>query len=150
MSDFGEICPLFNTGVYKELYLGELTGTIYDSATFNFMSSAGDPATAPSSFRFGRTIVVTEVYAKRKTISDNLTHTICLFVGRRTGSGTATQSIFGTLCISMSVTAFPKIINAWQAVGVTSFTLNTADVLDISMTLPDLQNIELIVQYREK
>lgn len=150
MSDFSELCPLFETGVYNELYLGDMTASIYDSATFNFLSSAGDPATAPSSFRFGRTVVVTEVWTKRKTDATPLSHTICLYVGRRTGSGTATQSVFGTICFSMSTSTFPQIKNAWQAIGPTSFTLHTADVLDISAVLPDALECEFIVQYREK
>lgn len=150
MSDFSELCPLFDTGVYNELYLGVMTFSIYDSATFNFLSSPGDPATAPSSLRFGRTIVVTECWAKRKLGATPLSHTICVYIGRRTGSGTAVQSLFGTICFSMSVSTFPNIMNAWQAMGMTSMTLNTADCLDISAALPDVMACEFIIQYREK
>jgi len=47
-------------------------------------------------------------------------------------------------------TTFPKVLNAWQAMGPTSFTVNTADVLDISTNVGATGTIEVIVQYREK
>jgi hypothetical protein len=149
MSDFGELCPLFNTGVYNELYLGRFTASVYTSATFNFLSSVGDPATAPSSFRFGRTVVVTEVYARR--IGAITTATASLRVGRRTGSGTAAQSLFGTMTFGEDATAFPDFARAWQAMGITSMTLNTADVLDISACgVATDASYDIVVQYREK
>ena len=149
MSDFGELCPLFNTGVYNELFLGRFTSSVYLSATYNFLSSVGDPATAPSSFRFGRTIVVTEVYVRR--MGAITTTTCCLRVGRRTGSGTAVQSLFGSMTFGDDVSTFPDKHGAWQAMGMSSMTLNTADVLDISPTGIALDaSYDIIVQYREK
>ena len=150
MSDFGELCPLFETGVYNELYLGMLTGTIYDSATFNFLGPAAAPTADPSSLRFGRTIVVTEVYIRR--MADIAAATTRMRVGRRTASGTATQSFFGTLTFLSNVVTFPDIQRAWQAMGMTSMTLNTADVLDISMVLGGTTSglYDIIVKYREK
>jgi len=153
MSDFSELCPLFETGVYKELYLGTFSGSLYFNtvtATLDFMSSAGESATAPSSFRFGRTVVVTEVYVK-KNITPT-TATICLYLGRRLGSGTASISIFGTICLSTGITVFPHIVRNWHAMGPTSMTLNTADVLSITNSLggDDGGQAEIIVQYREK
>lgn len=150
MSDFSELCPLFETGVYNELYLGDMTLSIYTAPSFNFLSSCGDPGTAPSSLRFGRTIVVTEVWMKRKSDATPLSQTICVYIGRRTGSGTTAATVFGTICMSMSMSTFPKIKHAWQAIGPTSFTLNTADVLDIAAVVPDALECEFIVQYREK
>jgi hypothetical protein len=87
---------------------------------------------------------------KRKTLATILSHTICLMAGIRLGNGAAAQTMKGTLCMSMSISAFPKILNAWQQMGLTSFSLRTADVLDISTVLPDALECELIVQYREK
>ncbi len=150
MSDFGELCPLFETGVYNELYLGMLTGTIYTSATYNFMGPAAAPTADPTSFRFGRTVVVTEAYFRR--LAAVAAPTVRLKIGRRTGSGTATQSFFGTLTILSNIATFPDILRAWQAMGPTSFTLATADVLDISIDLgADAAGLyDVIIQYREK
>lgn len=149
MSDFGELCPLFSTGVYNELFLGRFTASAYTSATYNFLSSIGDPATAPSSFRFGRTVVVTEVFMRR--IGAVTTATASLRVGRRTGSGTAVQSLFGTMTFGDDASAFPDFARAWQAMGMTSMTLNTADVLDISACgVATDASYDVVVQYREK
>lgn len=152
MSDFGELCPLFNTGVYNELYLGRFTTSIYTSATYNFLSSVGDPATAPSSLRFGRTIVVTGWWTRKK-VANNNSATVNIIIGRRTGSGTAVQSVFGTATYSIGITAFPDIVNSWRAGYMTAcMTLNTADCLDISTSVgeDDCPTLDIIIQYREK
>jgi len=150
MSDFSELCPLFETGVYNEVYLGRMTLSIYASATHNFLSNPAAATAAPSSFKFGRTIVVTECWVKRKTAADGMSQTNCIYIGRHTGSGTAAASIFGTLTMESNVSTFPKIVNAWQAMGPTSFTLHTADVLNISTIPGDVMECDIIVQYREK
>jgi len=153
MSDFSELCPLFETGVYKELYLGTMTVSLWGSSTFNWLSSNGDAATAPSSLRFGRTIVVTEAFVKRFGNATGLTVTVCILFGRRTSSGTAAATIFGTATYSMSVSAIPNLHAHWQAIGLTSFTLATADVLNISSPDADIDAgmvAEIMIQYREK
>jgi hypothetical protein len=149
MSEFSELCPLFTTGVYNEIYLGLLTGSMYDTATYNFLSNPGDPATCPSSFRFGRTVVVTEAWLRRKVA--NTTNTISVHIGRRAGSGTATVSGFGTHEFSEDATTFPDYMRAWHALGVTSFTLATADVLQIGVNGDATTGSwDVVVQYREK
>ena len=154
MSDFSELCPLFSTGVYNELYLGEMTLSAYTLDLYNFMGSAGDAATAPTSLGFGRTVVVTEVWAKRHGTVTAYTATLCIVVGRRTGSGTATVSAFGTLTLSVSsaVSGYAPQLR-WIPIGPSSFTLNTADFLHIgalSNETDSAEQIEFIVQYREK
>ena len=154
MSDFSELCPLFTTGVYNELYLGTMTVSQLSLGTNNFLSSAGDPATAPTSLGFGRSVVVTEVWAKRHGTCTAYTATLCILIGRRTGSGTATISPFGTLTLSVSSAVAGYVPQLrWIPIGPTSFTLHTADFLHIGV-LSDEQDsaeqIEFIVQYREK
>lgn len=150
MSDFSELCPIFNTGVYHELYLGRFTASVYTSATFNFLSSIGDPATAPTSFKFGRTVVVTEFYFRRKGAIT--TDTVVLSFGRRTASGTATQSLFGAVSISEDVSTFPDKEGAWRYLSLTAcMTVNSADVLDIhSVGVATDASYDIIVRYREK
>lgn len=150
MSDFSELCPIFNTGVYNELYLGRWTASVYTSATFNFLSSVGDPATAPASFNLGRTVVVTKAWLRR--VGAVTTATCSYRLGRRTGSGTATQSIFGLLTISDDVTTHPDFAGNWQLISLTAcMTLNTADYLDLSCVgVATDASFDVIVQYREK
>ncbi len=159
MSDFGELCPIFSTGVYNELYLGRFTTSIYyNSVTAstaygnNFLSSPGLAAGVPASFRFGRTVVVTGWWTRKK-VANNNSATVNIIIGRRTGSGTAVMSIFGTATFSVGITAFPDIVHAWRAGYVTtSMTLNTADCLSITNDVgeDDGPTLDVIVQYREK
>ncbi len=155
MSDFGELCPLFNTGVYNELYLGRFTTSVYYTSvtlTQNFLSCPGLPASNPSSLRFGRTIVVTGWWTRKK-VANNNSATVNIVIGRRTGSGTAAASVFGTATYSIGVTAFPDIVNAWRAGYMTAcMTLNTADCLSISNSVgeDDCPTLDIVIQYREK
>lgn len=159
MSDFGELCPIFNTGVHNELYLGRFTTSIYynsitavTASSNNFLSSPGLAADAPSSLRLGRTVVVTGWWTRKK-VANNNSATVNIIIGRRTGSGTAAMSIFGTATYSVGITAFPDIVNAWRAgYMTTSMTLHTADCLSITNTVgeDDGPTLDVIVQYREK
>ncbi len=149
MSSFGELCPLFNTGVYNEIFLGRLTGSIYTTTTMNFISSPGSPATCPTSFRLGRTVVVTEMYFRRFVA--NTTATISIHIGRRTSTGSAAVSGFGTLTFADDVTTYPDYSRVWRALGATSFTLHTADALQIGINGDATTgDFDIIVQYREK
>jgi hypothetical protein len=155
MSDFGELCPLFNTGVYNELYLGRFATSVYfhsTTLTLNLLSSASLPPTAPSSLRLGRTVVVTGWWTRKK-IANNNSATVNVTIGRRTGSGTAAASLFGTATFSVGITAFPDIVNAWRAGYMTAcMTLHTADCLNFSNSIgeDDGPTLDIIIQYREK
>ena len=155
MSDFSELCPIFNTGVSNELYLGTFTTSVYyhsTTLTLNFLSNASVPPDVPSSFRFGRTILVTGWWTRKK-IANNNSATVHITIGRRTGSGTAAASIFGTATFSVGITAFPDIVNAWRAgYMTTSMTLHTADCLNISNSVgeDDCPTLDVAIQYREK
>lgn len=155
MSDFGELCPLFYTGVYNELYLGRFTTSVYYTSvtlTQNFLSCPGLPPSNPSSLRFGRTIVVTNWWCKKK-VANNNSASVILILGRRTGSGTAAASVFGSMTFSVGTTAFPDIVNAWQQGQMTAcMTLNTADCLSIANSVgeDDCPTVDIVIQYREK
>jgi len=153
MSDFSELCPLFETGVYNELYLGSMTCSMYNVGTYNFLSSPQAAADGPTSLNFGRTVVVTQVWVKRGATATAYTATLCIIVGRRTGSGTTAATAFGTICFSMSTAVSQYRSRHWTPIDPTSFTLSTADYLDITCASDETdsgEGIEVIVQYREK
>ncbi len=155
MSDFGELCPLFNTGVYNELYLGTFTTSVWyhsTTLTLNFLSNPSLPPTAPASFRFGRTVVVTGWWTRKK-VANNNSAIVDLVIGRRTATGTAAASVFGTATFSVGITAFPDIVHNWRpGYMTTSMTLASADVLNISNSVgeDDGPTVDMILQYREK
>jgi len=149
MSDFGQLCPLFNTGVYNELYLGRISTTLYVTSSMNFLNGPGDLDTAAMSFNLGRTVVVTNFWVRRKvtTVDD----TIQFYVGRQSDTGTAIASLFGTLELLSNITAYPDLNGHWQpADTIASFTLNTADYLFFGCTGDGESTLDLMVQYREK
>jgi len=148
MSDFSELCPLFNTGVYNELYLGKITTTLYAAASMNFLGGAADVDTGTMSFNLGRTVVVTNLFLRR--LAFTVTDTCCIFIGRQTDTGSAAPTIFGTHILLSAVTAYPDFAGKWQPIdAITSFTVHTADYLFIGALVGDTQ-LDLIVQYREK
>ncbi len=155
MSSFGEICPLFNTGVYNELYLGVYTTSVYyqsTTLTLNILSNASVPPDVPALLKLGRTVVVTGWWTRKK-IANNNSATVNLVIGRRTGSGTAAASVFGTATFSVGITAFPDLVHNWRpGYMTTSMTLHSADVLNITNTIgeDDGPTVDIVVQYREK
>ena len=105
MSDFSELCPLFNTGVYHEVAFPNLNGgtAVYATyLTYNMMEGIGGSAglklsaglgdASCSMFSFGRTVVVTGGWIQR--FATNLTAQN-LYLEHRT-SGPATGTAFGT------------------------------------------------------
>lgn len=155
MSDFGELCPLFNTGVYNELYLGTFSTSVYYTSTtltLNWMSNPSVPPDVPASFRFGRTVVVTGWWVRKK-IANNNSADVYIYLGRRTGTGTAAASVFGAATFSIGITAFPDIVNNWRCASITaSMTLATADCLNFSNSVGenDGPTVDIMIQYREK
>lgn len=155
MSDFGELCPIFNTGVYNELYLGRFTTSVYYTSTtltLNWLSNPSVPPDTPSSFNFGRTVVVTGWWVRKK-VANNNSATCNIIIGRRTASGTAAASVFGTATMCVGITATPDIVQRWQCASMTAcMTLNTADFLNISNSVgeDDCPTLDVMIQYREK
>ena len=84
MSDFGELCPLFNTGVFHEVVfpgpmnlcnLGTGIDLLYGSAA----QTCGGEASA---FSFGRTVIVTEAFCQRD-VTNATTETHLLLFHKR-------------------------------------------------------------------
>jgi hypothetical protein len=66
MSDFSELCPLFNTGVYNEVSFHNISMTAI-APTHNALVGVRGLATSPASFKFGRTVIVTKVFQRCDT-----------------------------------------------------------------------------------
>ena len=152
--DFGQLCPLFNTGVYNELFFGHITGSLYITITLNALEYAGSVATFPSCLRLGRTIVVTKVWYRRANdaIVDTATTSLC--IGRQTGSGTAAATMFGTtVAIGADASTYPDFIDHWRQMTLTAcMTVHTADCLFAYVNGGNAASGEwdFIFQYRDK
>ncbi|GAG53234.1 unnamed protein product [marine sediment metagenome] len=77
MSDFGELCPLFETGVFKEVLFPNVSLTDID-ASVNALMGTIAASHSGRFFTFGRTVVVTGGFVRRNETSEtqivNLLH----------------------------------------------------------------------------
>ena len=147
MSDFSELCPLFNTGVYKEMSISyiQMTGV---SITGNALVGALTAAKYPGSIKFQRSVVVTKVYHR----ADDAPATACiLLIGRRAATGTAACTAFASLSCSTTATTYPK--TRWRAMTQSANkNFNAADVLNIAhkaaCATPGIHSF--IIRYKER
>ncbi len=151
MSDFGELCPLFNTGVFNELSFPNisLTGvTGCGNALLGTLTCAS--ATRPGCFTFGRTVVVTGGFARTR-VKPTIDSTVVLRLMHFT-TILAAGTEFATLAIS--TTASGAEIYTWVPFDdVTSKTFTSSEVLGFTVltgTASGGGTYDLIVRYKEK
>ena len=150
MSDFGELCPLFNTGVFHELLIPDMHLTL-SSATVNAMEgliTAG--AEGHDLFTFGRTVVITDAYCRRWTVGANGTIWVHL---KHYTSAPATPTIWGTFTMSETVTQ-RSTKHAWNLMTSSEDKTFTSDeVLGIgisALTAAEGGEYDFIIRYKEK
>ena len=147
MSDFSELCPLFNTGVYSEVTFGYQTFSSI-STTMNALGGLVNSTTKPASFKFNRTVVVTSVWCQRIVTCGSSS---IILAERRASSGSAAQTAFASLVVSTTVTTHPK--GAWrQMTQASNKTFLAADVLGFAVKTQTATAgvLGFIVQYKEK
>jgi len=148
MSDFSELCPLFNTGVYNELTIDQITMSGC-STTMNALGGIAARAGHPGSFKFGRTVVVTKIYAKK--LVTGTAASIFLLATRMATSGSAAMTVFASL--EMSITVTVHCVNRYRAMTqAANQTFLAADVLGFSAKTKKTNGgkFGFIVRYKEK
>jgi hypothetical protein len=147
MSDFSELCPLFNTGVYNEVSFGTLKFTNC-STTNNAFNGALTAAAHPGVFKFQRTVIVTKVYAQKQGAAGTA---VVLTAGRRAGTGTAAKTVFASCAWTSTDTKYMagRMLSFTQA---SAKTFLAADVLDFGTktSVTDPGKYCVIVRYKEK
>lgn len=147
MSDFSELCPLFNTGVYSEVTFGQLKFTAV-STTNNAMVGALTAAKYPGSFKFQRTVVVTKIYTQKLGAAGTA---VVLTAGHRVATGTAAKTVFASIAWTATDTIFlvGRVRAMTQAANKTFL---AADVLDFGTktSVTDPGKYGVIVRYKEK
>jgi hypothetical protein len=148
MSDFSQLCPLFNTGVYSEL---TIPGPIYMSgvsATSNALVGALTRAANPGSFKFQRTVIVTKVYVKK----DKTCGTACIIEAKRhAGTGTAAGTTFASFAVT--TTSTKNTVSRIRAMTTAAKTFLAADVLGFAPAtkkITDGGRYSFIIRYKEK
>ena len=146
MPDFSELCPLFETGVYKEICfpaIDLITGT---SSTTNLFAGTMTMGVGMSGPNFGRTVVVTGAFVQRYSSNHTAEN---LYLGHRT-SGAAAATAFGTATITTTFEVYNE--KTWQAMTVASKTFTSSEVLNLCVgTTTATHNgfYSLIIRYRE-
>jgi len=147
MSDFSELCPLFTTGVYKELTIG-VVGFTGLSSTMNALMGAVIKATKPCSLKFDRTVVVTKIFAHAKHSGAT---GVTIFAKRHLSAGTAAGTVFASITFSTTVTLKHKgSLHAMTQAANKTFL--AADVLGFSNKTKKTDGglFSFIVRYKEK
>jgi len=147
MSDFSELCPLFNTGVFNEI--------TFPAIDMNHITLSGNalygslfPSTSmEGKFAFGRTVVITGAFARR-TSANSIQVNLYL---KHFTSVSAAGTVFGTATITTNLALLDNY--AYMAFTVTEKTFTSTDVLGIAPSLGaagSMGTYDLIVRYKEK
>jgi len=151
MSDFSELCPLFNTGVFNEITFPAIKMTdISATGMGNALIGTGISAKGLSlCFTFGRTVIITGAYLRNQT---DLAATEVIILNRHT-TETASGVEFGT-CKARSSITFQENYKTWVPFTIASpKTFASNDILGLSHssnTQADAGVYDLIIRYREK
>ena len=148
MSDFGELCPLFNTGVFNEITFPAVDMnhiTLSGNALYGSLASS---ITMNGNFSFGRTVVVTAAFARRYSNANSVWVTLWL---KHLTSATAAGTAFGT--ISITPTLSIQDYYAWKPGVVTAKTFTSSEILGIAPSLGaagSMGQYDFIIRYKEK
>ena len=149
MSDFSELCPLFNTGVFNEITFPSIAMTkITASGNALLGSLTCGSATRTAIWTFGRTVVVTDAFIRRRYggtvegagVIQLMHHTTMLAAG----------SVFGTHTASVTVSGIEYA--TWVPMAVSDKTFTSNEVLGFtSLTGSALSAglFDLILRYKE-
>ena len=149
MADFGELCPIFNTGVYNEITFPAIDMNAITTSGNALYGSLGSSITMAGYFTFGRTVVVTGAFARRTSANSTVVN---LYL-RHIAAGTFTT--IGTIFASGTFTPTISILDnyAYMPFTVTSMTFASSDILALAPSLGaagSMGTYDLIVRYREK
>ena len=146
MSDFSDLCPLFNAGVLKELTIPYMNLNSC-SNTQNALGGVITRADNPASLRFDRTVIVENVMA---AVHVSPATAARVTFARLAATGIAAMTVFASLSICTtadihSVNRFRKMTQA------TNQTFLAADVLGISLLTQKAGGgvYSFIVKYKE-
>ena len=149
MSDFSELCPLFNTGVFNEILFPDCRLTDVSICANALYATADAMASSLGDWSFGRTVIVTGAWAKKASAVADLE----IVLLRHHTSKLAVGTTFGSLQLSTSVTGQPIGHGYIPFTIAAGKTFESSDVLGLTpstKTAADGGNFDLIIRYKEK
>jgi hypothetical protein len=139
MSDFSELCPLFNTGVYSELTLPYIDMNI---------SSTGK---ADGGYKFGRSVIITAAFIKKHTAFTATATATKAYICRQ-ASIDATKTVFASIALSATDTTATAVPRQWKALTVTAKTFSATQLLVVRTNKgrTGMKHCSFIIRYKEK
>jgi hypothetical protein len=149
MSDFSELCPLFNSGVFREITFPSIALSGVSICANALDGTLRMTSTARVGyFTFGRTVVVTGAFARRDGANSVW---VDLMLQHRT-SGMAVGTTFGSLTISVTLSGLE--IYTWAPFTIAAGKTFTSDAvlgLTVGSAVAGSTGVyDLIVRYRDK
>lgn len=147
MSDFSELCPLFNTGVFNEITFPYMAmSTVSKSA--NLLAGTNEALTYSGNFNFGRTVIITEAWVQQYTANVSIEADL-LLLHRLTEMSTGT--IFASCTIPISVSQ-AELWYSWKPfIAFTGKTFTSSDILALQVASQISSGaIALMIRYKEK
>jgi len=150
MADFGELCPLFNTGMFHEItFPGPIDLTDIGTGVNLLAGSVSQSGGGNSGFSFGRTVIVTEAFIQLLDTCD--AETVIHLRHKLSGTMGIAGTIIGT--ITLETTGSAHAVPMWKPmvsfVGKT-FTSNEVLALVKVSANDDAGQIGLMVRYKDK
>jgi hypothetical protein len=148
MTDFSEMCPLFETGVFTEFTFPEVSITDISSDANALMFSVDAKASTCADFNFGRTIVITDAWVRSRSAPAGSGYLHLVHHATLRAAGT----IFGTF--SMTVTVVGHDRSSWvKFQALTDTTFDSAAILGLRLATATTDPgalIDLMIRYKEK
>jgi hypothetical protein len=150
MSDFGELCPLFNTGVFNEIVFHKIPMTAVTAcgnALLGTLTCAS--ATRPFAWTFGRTVVVTGGFVRVAVKPTNATTVRMMHFATIGAAGTE----FATLCCDITVSGMEAGYTWVPFSSVTEKTFTSDEILGLGVavgTASGAGTYDFIVRYKDK
>jgi hypothetical protein len=150
MSDFSELCPIFNTGVFNEITFPNINMCAITLSGNALYGSLFPSITMQGYFTFGRTVVITEAFVRRLDAS-SVTISVNLYLKHFSSVAAA-----GTVFASASVTSVTANLDPHAYYPFTfsvSQTFTSTDILGLAPSVGAVSGVgsfDLIVRYRDK
>jgi hypothetical protein len=149
MSDFSELCPLFNTGMFNEVLFPDVHFTDVSACANALIATADAMESSEGNWTFGRTVIVTGAWFKKVSAVAELMQYNLMHHTSKLAAGT----VFGTIQISITVTGQPLGRGYIPFTIATGATFASSDVLGLSpatVTNANGGRFDFIVRYKEK
>ena len=147
MSDFSELCPLFETGVFSEFTFPTISLSDLSTDVNALQFSTGAVASSCADFTFGRTVIITNAWLRCDAPGDGSGR---IYLNRHT-SIFAGATIIGTFTMTTTTTGQAK--HAWMPMTMSDATFKSSDVLGLNVLTKTASAgavWTLMIRYKEK